>query len=469
MIHRGGYNVLLQGKPSGEVCELPESDVLYIPLRSRRFEFSEIRVKEGDLVPPGRILAKDPANHSVPLLAPRAGTVRLEVAEGHITLENVVREAEEPYHPDENLPHIPKGMDSVGMKRLKLLGLGAWQFMHDAHTGELPDPFSTPSAVIVSLLHLEPFVARGDVQVRKRLSIFTRGLEHIQSLLEYQPIYLVVPDIESELVSSVREILRGYAWVKLVRIPLRYGLDNSAVLARRLSLKQEKGSPVWSLGAAGVLAIDRALTLSRPSTVRIVSIGGPKVRLPVHVKTVPGYPLKSIFASHVSDDGPLRVIDGGALTGKVIDPEQMGVGAECDGLTILQEHTEREFMGWLMPGWGRASYGRSFLSLLRVPFRENFTTAMRGERRPCVSCGMCEEVCPAGIMPHLIHKYLYCDALEDAEAIRIDLCVGCGLCSFVCPSKIDIVEQLIKGQEIVQRELHPVEEIKEEETEEAHS
>ncbi len=52
---------------------------------------------------------------------------------------------------------------------------------------------------MVSTLSLEPFLARGNVHIGKRLESFTRGLEQIQSLLEYQPIYLVLPDIESEL------------------------------------------------------------------------------------------------------------------------------------------------------------------------------------------------------------------------------------------------------------------------------
>lgn len=457
---KGGYNVPLQGRPIGEVHELPEPDMLYIPLKSRRFEFSQIRVQEGDLVHPGQPLATDPANYAVPLLAPRAGAVRLDIVEDHITLESVVRESEEDYHPDQDLTHIQKDIGSVGMKRYKLLALGAWQFMHNAHTGKLPDPLGTPGAVIVSTIHLEPFVARGDVQIQKRLSHFIRGLEHVKSVIEDQPIYVVVPNVNSELTSRVREALRGYPWVTVVQTPLRYGLDNFAILARRLSLKREEDCPVWALGVAGVLAVDRALTVSRPSTVRIVSIGGPGVRLPVHVKAVPGYPLKTILDSHVFDDGTFRVIDGGVLTGETIDPKQMGVGAECDGLTIIPEHTQREFMAWTMPGWGKNSYTRLFLSLLRIPFREDFTTAVRGEVRPCVSCGFCEEVCPAGIMPHAIHKYLYQDAIEAAEETRIDLCVGCGLCSFVCPSKIEVAKQLVDGKETIQRELHPVEEEK---------
>ena len=71
-----------------------------------------------------------------------------------------------------------------------------------------------------------------------------------------------------------------------------------------------------------------------------------------------------------------------------------------------------------------------------------------------VSGGDCEAVCPARIMHHLIHKYLYPDAMEGGGKARVDLCVECGLCSYVCPAKIELTEQLAGAEETVQRELH---------------
>ena len=453
MKFRGGYNIRLQGRPAGRVELLPEPEILHLPLRSRRFSFSEIRVEEGQRVLPGHVLARDPGNFLVPLLAPRAGTVRLSTTENHVTLEDVAKVAERPYEPEEDLPHILENMGSVGMKRNKLLMLGAWQFLEDAHTGALPDPFGTPRAVIVSTLRLEPFLARGDVQLHQRLSHFTRGLEHLQSLLEYQPIYLVLPDIESDFARHVRETLRGYAWVKLVRIPLKYAYDNFTVLARALGLKTQTDQPVWAMSTAGVLALDRALTLARPSAVRIVAIGGPAVKKPVHVKAMPGYPLGQLLEARVVP-GPTRTINGGVLTGDTVASEQVGLDCECEGLTVLSGQTEEEFLGWIRPGLDRRSYSKCFLSSLRRPFAEKLRTAVRGEHRPCISCNFCEEVCPVSIMPHLIHRYLYQDAIEDAERFGVELCVACGLCSFVCPSKINLRKEFLTAQETIRTELH---------------
>jgi len=454
MRFRGGYNILLEGKPERQIAVMPEPDALYLPLRSRRFVFSELYVKDGERVSGGDILAKDPDNYAVPLLAPRAGRVQLKEKEGHIVLEEVAKLQERADMAEEEMEHIEQEMGAGGINRYKLLALGAWQFFYDAYSGELPDPLGTPQAIIVSTVSLEPFVVRGDVQLHKRLLNFTRGLEQLQSLLEYQPIYLVMPDIESEFANLVRKHIRGYAWVKMLEIPLTYPYDDFAILARKLGLKRSDGS-VWAVRAEGVLATDRALTLTKPCTVRIISIGGTGVNSPTHVKVMPGYPMKDIRDKYVSEPAS-RLINGGILTGELLGAETLGVDAECRGLTILPELQERELFGFARPGWDRSCYAACFLSSLRGNFRERFTTAMRGEGRPCISCNFCEEVCPAGIMPHLIHKYLYRDLIEEADEARVDLCVECGLCSYVCPSKIDLRKQLIDAKVLIEQEKQEI-------------
>ena len=450
---------MLAGKPADRVEVLPEPDMLYLPLCSRRFVFSELCVKDAQRVAIGQVLARDPENYSLPLLAPREGTVRLDAVEGHIVLDEIAEPGEEPSRTLKDAPHVPKdlGLGSVGMKRYKLLELGAWQFMYDAHTQSLPDPFSNPRAVIVSAMCLEPFGARGDVQLYKRLPRFTRGLEHLQGLLEYQPIYLVVPDVKSDFAARVRQVLRGYAWVKLIQVPLRYPFDNFTILGRALGFKADPNAPVWALRTEGVLAIDRALTLSQPCTVRIVSLAGPGVVSPLHLKAIPGYPLQAILQGR-SKDAPLRVIDGGVLTGEAVGEKQMGLQAECNGLTVLPEQTDRELLGFIRPGLNRRSYSKCFLSSLRGAFDVCGTTGLRGEKRPCVGCGFCENVCPARIMPHLIHKLLYADELEQIERTGLDLCVACGLCSYVCPSKIELLGEIYDAREAIERELHGVDE-----------
>ncbi|MHC4635879.1 MAG: 4Fe-4S dicluster domain-containing protein [Planctomycetota bacterium] len=451
---RGGYNILLEGRPSSVVERLPEPKELYLPLRSRRFFFNEICVEDGQQVNAGDVIAKDTNNFALPLLTPRGGTVKLNDLASHIVLSNLSPREGKFHVPEKDLPHIVQEVGTAGMKRYKLLSLGAWQFFYDAYTGELPDPLSTPQAVIISTLSLEPFTARGDVQLHNRLLQFTRGLEHLQSLLEYQPIYLIMPNVKSPFASQVREHIRGYAWAKLVQVPLKYPYDNFNILARALGLKRT-ADPIWSVRAEGILAIDRTLTVSKPCLVRIVSIGGPAVSSPIHLKAMAGYPIQTVLDMNVTEPD-VRILDGGLLTGEAITEDSLGLDTECRGLTILPEYKEREFLGFTRPGWDRKSYSRCFLSSLRKDFRERLTTAIRGELRPCISCNFCGEVCPAGIIPHLLHKYLYRDLIEEVEQARVDLCIECGLCSFVCPSKIELRGEFIEAKELIEKEKEEI-------------
>ena len=76
---RGGYDVRIEGRPADSVEKLSMPESLYLPLMSRRFSFDEVRATDGQEVRAGDVLATDPANSSLPLLAPMGGVVRLKI------------------------------------------------------------------------------------------------------------------------------------------------------------------------------------------------------------------------------------------------------------------------------------------------------------------------------------------------------------------------------------------------------
>ena len=453
---RGGYNVNLIGGPSGVVEKLSPPEKLCIPLHSRHLKFSELRVADGDSVSSGQTLAVDPEAFSVPLLAPCGGTAGLSRLDGHIVIENLNCPPDPA--PDPELPtHVPYDSGQAAEKRRKLLELGAWQFVSNARTHQVADPDGTPSAVIVSTVHLEPFVARGSAICTGSINELVRGLEHLQSLLEYQAIHLVLPNVKLELAQDIQKTIRGHAWLKLSEVPLqmRYPFDNQTLLARHLGLFTEGDETVWFIPAAGVIAFDRALTLNRPCTSRIISLAGPVVKDPLHLEVPVGYPIDKIIAGRLTQDDNVRVVNGGILTGTQITEDQAGIDTECSGLTVLETPTVREMFGWLRPGGDRRSFSKCFTSTLKGEFDENLSTSLRGEGRPCVACGQCVTVCPAGIMPNAIHKYLFSDELEQAQRLRTDLCAECGLCSYICPSKIDLYDELVRAKVRIAEELGP--------------
>ena len=280
---------------------------------------------------------------------------------------------------------------------------------------------------------------------------FEKGLEQLYSLAQAQKFYVILPKIKSAAANKVRECARKVSGVTLVDIPNKYPFDNAKLLARLLDLDPEKGA-VWATTTEGVLAVESALTSSKPALSRVISVAGSAVKSPEHVECIIGYPVDKIVEPYL-ETTQYRVINGGVLTGDTVPGGQKGVDIECAGLTLVPEQTKREILAFAHLGFTKHAFSNTFLSALRPPFKERYTTSIRGEHRPCICCTFCEEVCPSSLMPHLLHKYTEKDRLEEAERFGLNLCVQCGLCSSVCTSKIEIKQILLEGQEKLLQEI----------------
>jgi Na(+)-translocating NADH:ubiquinone oxidoreductase A subunit len=421
----GGYDIPVEGKPSDEIVKHQEADILYLPLFSRSFEYTALQVENGESVTQGQILATDPVNFFAPLLAPVSGTVNLDGVERHITLENLSPSTDG--SPD--LEEI-----TSDNKRQMLLRLGVWSFMEEVSSGRMPDPEATPEAVIIALARQEPFFPSPEVFLDGNIDQFCAGLEQIHRVFDGVTIHLALPRAMAGLGASLQGAIEENGdWLKLVEVEDKYPSEHPVLVARMLELNPDS---VWTLEAQALLAVDQALNHGRPNVTRIVSVSGPGIAKPSHFKVPIGYPLASLIIP-ANSGVELRILDGGVLTGRIINPDQKGLDTESVALTCLQENTKREVLAFAQAGYGKHSYTSTFASVFRPLFREKYTTALRGEARPCIFCGNCENVCPAEIIPHLIYRYLSKERVEDACRVGLDLCIECGLCSYVCTSKIE--------------------------------
>ena len=59
---------------------------------------------------------------------------------------------------------------------------------------------------------------------------------------------------------------------------------------------------------------------------------------------------------------------------------------------------------------------------------------------PCLYCGRCVEVCPTGLMPHLLYRAAVRGDASRLRALDVDNCLLCGCCEAICPSSIPLSE-----------------------------
>ena len=174
---------------------------------------------------------------------------------------------------------------------------------------------------------------------------------------------------------------------------------------------------------------------------RIAALGGPGFPKPRHVRVRVGTPLKDIIRGEI-DSQRVCILRGGLFIGEIVsDIENESVNFDDDGFSFLTKLEKREMLSFLKPGFRRVSHLPVFMSSLIRAADSEITNSLRGELRPCIACGSCELICPAGLFPNLIHRHLYANDIDEAERLRVDLCVDCNLCTYICPSKIELQKQ----------------------------
>ncbi len=66
---------------------------------------------------------------------------------------------------------------------------------------------------------------------------------------------------------------------------------------------------------------------------------------------------------------------------------------------------------------------------------------------PCINCGKCVRICPAGVPVNLLVRYLEANLYQEAvDNFDLDACIDCGLCSYVCTAKMPIFQYIRLGK-----------------------
>jgi len=208
------------------------------------------------------------------------------------------------------------------------------------------------------------------------------------------------------------------------------------------------------LDIQAVLDVYYAVTDGKPLIEKTTALCGPGFTENTYVKFRVGSSFEHITAGRVDTDKNLRFVRNSCLTGEKISSLSLPADRTVAIVIAMLEDNESEFLSFARPGFTRDSYSRTCISGLFKKERKSFLkkcgTNVHGERRPCLFCGFCTNLCPAGVIPHLLFQYAERDIIdEDLLRYRIFDCIECNLCSYVCPSKIPISEFIKKNYKTV--------------------
>lgn len=403
-----------------------------------------LKVAEGDTVAAGDVLFCDKKDERICFTAPVAGRVKAVVrGEKRLLLAVVVEK-------DENAP-ATKVDTTKNLKEL-MLQTGMWAMLRQRPFGCVANPDDAPKAIMVSCFDSAPLASCPDYLLQGREAEFAKGVDALATLTNGK-LHLCFRK-DQKLMAAVKA-------GKNVECHIVNGPHPAGNVGPQIAAicPINKGEVVWTMNPQDVANLGRMLMTGEYCTEKVVAVAGPEVKAPLHYRVMAGACIESLVKGEQG-----RIISGNALTGTKVTADGF-LGGYDSLISILPEGDYYDFMGWLMPGFNKFSFSRTFLSgftacckktCSKLPkfMTPKFDTNTHGEWRPLVFAGEFERVFPFDIYPMQLIKACIVGDIELQENLGIyevepeDF----ALCEFMDTSKTDIQPIIRQALETLRKE-----------------
>jgi len=438
-----GLDINLVGKAEKVVQQLPLSETFAVKPPDFAGLTPKLTVKVGDTVKAGSTLFFDKYNPDVKYASPVSGTVEaINRGERRRLLEVVVK-ADAQISYEEFKSGNPSSMSSEEVKST-MLSSGVWPLLTKRPFGYVAQPDETPKAIFITGFDSAPLAADFEFVAEGQAEAFNVGVEALKKLTD-GPIHLGLK------YGSANGVF-GKSSAQVTEFDGPHPAGNVGTQINKID-PINKGEVVWTANAIDVIIIGRLFMTGKFDATKTIAVTGPKATKPQYVKTLIGAPISAILKGNEGTEGT-RVVSGNPLTGTIVSAN----GYLCfkdNQVSLLEEGTKMEFMGWGAPGFGKFSISRTFFSWLSPKKEYAINTNYNGGVRPFVVTGQYEKVFPLDIMPVQLLKSIIINDIDQMEELGIYEVIeeDFALCEFVCTSKTEAQSIVREGLDTLYKEL----------------
>jgi len=430
IIHSNQYKVT--GSHPIVACPVPK--VLVYPIKQHIGEPCEPIVEVGQRVLRGQMIAKPVGYVSIPVHASTSGIVKS--IEDHIIphpsglgILSITIESDGMDEVDESLHPLPnyRSVDVVELReRIRnagLAGLGGAAF--PTFIKLVHDQNNPVDVVILNGIECEPWLTCDHQLMIEKAHEIISGLDIILHLVGCEKGIIAIEDNKLDAVAVVKKTLVDMGLNELINVqvlPTRYPQGGEKQLIQALTGKEVPAGQlplhigVISTNVGTSKAIYDAVCLGEPLTERIVTVTGDAVPNPTNMSVRLGTSSQFLLNQCGVDSlEGIKITHGGPMMGELLSSSSNDVPIvkASNGILAMQSRT-----------------------IMRA----------HHEEEPCIRCGDCGDVCPAGLMPNLLAAHCKENQFERAENYNLFDCIECGACSFVCPAHIPLVHYFRYGK-----------------------
>ncbi len=405
----------------------------------------KLNVRVGDRVLAGSPLFHDKLRPEVLFTSPVSGTVTAVVRGDRRKLLEVVIEKSGDEFIDFSKAD-PASITSDEIKE-KMLKSGLWPAVRQRPYHIVARHTDTPKAIFISAFDTAPLAPDFNfIFDNSSDSSFKTGLKALKKLTQGS-LYLSVDGKKGP-----SDVLSG-APAEIIKVSGPHPAGNVGVQIHHID-PVNKGEVVWYVNPQDVIAIGRLFEEGRYLHERIIAMTGSEVIKPQYYRIRSGSAIHPLTRENILP-GNVRYISGNVLTGSKIDADGF-LGYYDSQITVIPEGDYFEFFGWMMPGFDKYSFYKTFASKLFPKKEYSLDTNFHGGERAFVLTGQYEKVVPMDIYPMQLLKAILAEDIDMMENLGIYEIAeeDFALCEYICPSKIEIQAIVRKGLDLMVREMN---------------
>jgi len=259
-------------------------------------------------------------------------------------------------------------------------------------------------AVLVDAVDDEPYVSSRIAPLLQCREEVLGGLALCKQVAQTTNISFVVYQSITDQKLGLPRTIGGMPVVRL------RGAYPAPAQSAKMKMREEKGRRLI-VGTGALIHLYRAVWRAKRQSTTFITVAGSCVANPMNLEVSIGLSVDQVLERCGLSAEPTRVVCGGSMTGiAVLDRD-----ATC------VTHTTRAILA----------------------FRENKKDALFS----CIGCGRCEQVCPAGLNPMYIHRFVENSYYANLRLFDAHMCVECGTCSYICPSRLTVAASVAKAKE----------------------
>ena len=424
---RGGLHIPDHKENTNKVPirKIDGAPVHIFPLRQHIGATLEPKVKVGDLVKIGDVIADSDAFLSVPVHASISGKVTDIKPYFHpsgIKTTAIFVENDNQYDVSENIkPYDINSMSKEeilkAIKNSGVVGMGGAGF--PVFVKLSPPEEKKVTHLIINAAECEPYLTSDHRRLLEQGEKVVRGLKICPGLFGLNKGYIGIEANKPDAIAALKAL--NDEKIEIVPLRTKYPQGSEKHLIKAVSGREvpSGGLPV-DVGAI-VMNVDTAYQIAEtfetgmPLISRIITVAGDAVKNPCNLEVRLGTPFSFVFENAGGFlCEPKKVLNGGPMMG------------------IAQYSLEAPTI----------KTTSALLALTEVAEVYNPNT-------PCIRCGRCTLHCPMHLMPLYLSKYSKEDNLEMCEKYHILDCIECGLCSYQCPAQQGLVQNIRIGKQKV--------------------